>query len=88
MPHSEDAIKRARRLEAALNQLVKIGWIEAFVTHDTLNTTTVKWTPKGLERAKQIIDIVTEFHGGPDDLMALAVICRAHYPNGQNERLR
>ena len=79
MPEFEKSIQRAR-LEAALNRLVKIGWVKSFVIRDVHDTIDLEWTVKGRERARQVIEIVTEFHGGANDLVALAVICRSHPP--------
>lgn len=79
MPGSEEFSKR-ERFHAVLTRLMKIGWIRTTVIHDNLDTLQIEWTEKGRERARQVIEIVTEFHGGADDLMVLAVICRSHPP--------
>jgi hypothetical protein len=79
MPEPKEIMQRAR-LNAVLNRLVQIGWIKGFIVHDTHDTMNLEWTEKGKERARQVVEIVAEFHGGPDDLMALAAICRAHPP--------
>jgi hypothetical protein len=79
MPDFEAPSKR-ERIKAVLNRLMKIGWIRTTVIHDNLDTLDIEWTEKGRERARQVIQIVNELHGGADDLMALAVICRSHPP--------
>jgi hypothetical protein len=71
---------RRERINVILARLVQIGWLSSFLIHDTQDSFSVEWTDKGKERARQVIDIVTEFRGGPEDLMALAVICRLQPP--------
>lgn len=79
MPRFEDSKKRDR-INTALSRLMEIGWISDFVIHDNLDTLRVEWTEKGKMRSKQVVEITTEFHGGADDLMALAVICQSNQP--------
>jgi len=79
MPRFE-AFSKRERIRVVLARLMEIGWIRTTVIHDDLDTLKVEWTEKGRERARQVIEIVMEFHGGADDLMALAVICRSCPP--------
>jgi len=68
------------RLSVVLTRLVQLGWLSSFVLHDVHGSFDLAWTDKGRERARQFAEIVTELHGGPYDLTALAVICRLHPP--------
>ena len=55
-----------------------IGWIQWTVFHDSKGVFDFEWTDKGKELAEQFNSIVTEFKGGQNDLMMLAVICRLY----------
>ena len=80
MPNSHDRGKRRVRAVTILNRLVEIGWINSLIVQDTANTFDFVWTEKGKQRAQQLAEIIAEFRGGPDDLLALIAIYRSHPP--------
>jgi hypothetical protein len=80
MPNFENRGKRRASAVVILNRLVVIGWIDHLIVNDTANTFTFVWTEKGKQRAAQLAEIVNEFRGGGEDLLALVAIYRSHLP--------
>ncbi|MGA2788637.1 MAG: hypothetical protein ABSF60_14035 [Verrucomicrobiota bacterium] len=63
-----------------LNRMVEIGWIDRLVIDDNTGTFNFIWTEKGKQRSAQLAEIVNEFRGGGEDLLALVAIYRSHLP--------
>lgn len=79
MPNSHHFRNRDRS-SIILNRLIEIGWIDRLVVNDTAGTFDFIWTEKGRQRAGQLAEIVHEFHGGGEDLLALVAIYSSHLP--------
>lgn len=80
MPGPSDEFIRAN-LEAVCAKLLEAGWITEFFFHDTKGLYGIKWTAKGLERARWVNLIGDELNLGPNGLTALLVICHTHAPH-------
>lgn len=75
-----DPAKRAH-LEAVCDKLLAAGWITGFLFHDTRGLYGIKWTAKGLERARWVNLIADEMNLGPQGVTALMVICHMQAPH-------
>lgn len=65
-------------MEAICEMLLLNGWITEFFFHDSKGTFGVKWTAKGMERARWVNEIGDELNLGPMGLAALLTICKQH----------
>lgn len=77
MPNQDEAFYR-QHIAALLGKLSDRGWISAWGIHDKTGRYMLKWTPKGLERARWVKEIATDLHLGPEGMCALLTICELH----------
>ena len=68
-------------MEAIFEKLLQAGWLKEFYFHDTKGFYGIKWTEKGIERARWVNLIADEMELGPKGLTALLVICHEHAPH-------
>ena len=72
--------RNRNRVVIILNRLVEIGWIDHLIINDSADTFDFIWTEKGKQCSAQLAEIVNEFRGGGEDLLALVAIYRSHLP--------
>jgi hypothetical protein len=81
MPNPNEAELRAH-MEDICQKLLVAGWLTEFFFHDDARGLYgIKWTPKGLERARWVNQIGDELNLGPKGLTALLAICALHAPH-------
>jgi hypothetical protein len=80
MPLPDEAELRVE-MEIICERMLKAGWLEAFGVHDTTGRFVVRWTAKGLERARWVNLIGDELKLGPESMRMLLVICHEHAPH-------
>jgi hypothetical protein len=80
MPNPDDPVLRTN-MEAICQKLLEAGWLKEFFFHDVKGLYGIKWTPKGLERARWVNQIGDELNLGPKGLTALLTICALHAPH-------
>lgn len=78
-PPDNDEIRA--HLEALCEKLLEAGWLKEFFFAPGRGLYGVKWTPKGIERARWVSLIGDDLDLGPKGLTALLVICRIHAPH-------
>lgn len=80
MPSPDEVFNR-ENTEAVCQKLLAGGWITHFSFHDATGQYAIKWTPKGLKKARLLNQIAEELIVSPQQFCGLAVICYMNAPH-------